>query len=178
MLALIVKSFYLMLPAYFANMAPVLCKRIKFLNVPVDLNEKLEGRPILGRNKTYRGLLAGVIFAVIIAFIQFLLSRIGFFSSLSILDYSRWYLIGFLLGLGALMGDMAESFIKRRLNIRPGRSFIPFDQTDYAIGALIFISVLKRLELGFMLITIALSFVLHILVSQIAFYLRLRKERL
>ena len=178
MLTLILKSFYFMLPAYFANMAPIICKKIKFLNIPVDFNEKLEGRPILGRNKTYRGLLAGVLFALVIAFIQFFLSRFNFFSSISILDYSRWYLIGFLLGLGALVGDMAESFIKRRINIRPGKSFIPFDQTDYAIGALLFISVVKRLELNFMLITVVLSFILHILVNQIAFYLKIRKEKL
>ncbi|MDP7506729.1 MAG: CDP-2,3-bis-(O-geranylgeranyl)-sn-glycerol synthase [Candidatus Woesearchaeota archaeon] len=177
MLTLILKSLYLMLPAYFANMAPIICKKIKFLNVPVDFNEKLEGKPIFGRNKTYRGLLAGVIFAVIIAFIQFLLSRFNFFSSISILDYSEWHIIGFLLGLGALVGDMAESFIKRRLNIKPGKSFIPFDQTDYAIGALIFISILNRLELNFIFITIALSFMLHIIVNHLSFLFKIRKSR-
>jgi CDP-2,3-bis-(O-geranylgeranyl)-sn-glycerol synthase len=114
---------------------------------------------------------------VIIAFIQFLLSRFNFFNSISILDYSEWHIIGFLLGLGALVGDMAESFVKRRLNIKPGKSFIPFDQTDYAIGALIFISILNRLELSFIFITIMLSFMLHIIVNHIGFLLKIRKKR-
>ena len=174
---LILKSLYLMLPAYFANMAPVLFRKLKFLNIPVDFNEKIEGKPVFGRNKTYRGFLFGVLFALVIAFIQFLLSRTDLFNQLSILDYSRWYIIGVLLGLGALTGDLAGSFIKRRLNIAPGKPFIPLDQLDYSIGALIFISFIQIIEIKVMFIIIVLSFLLHIIATRIGFYLRIRKEK-
>ena len=43
---------------------------------------------------------------------------------------------GLLMGSGAMLGDMAKSFLKRRLNIRSGRPFPPFDQLDFIIGAL------------------------------------------
>jgi len=166
-----------MLPAYFANMAPVICKRLKILSIPVDFDERFEGQPILGKHKTYRGLFFGLLFAMVIAFVQFLLSRIDFFNKLGILDYSRWYLIGFLLGAGALVGDLAGSFVKRRLNIKSGKPFIPLDQMDYSIGAVIFISFVKVLEIKTIFIIIILSFILHILVTRIAFYLKIRKEK-
>ena len=37
----ILKSLYLMLPAYFANMAPVIVKKANLFNYPVDFNRKL-----------------------------------------------------------------------------------------------------------------------------------------
>ena len=53
--AFLLKCFYLMLPAYFANMAPVIVKRIDFLAFPVDFSKTLGKKPILGKNKTFRG---------------------------------------------------------------------------------------------------------------------------
>lgn len=46
--------------------------------------------------------------------------------------------LGGWLGLGALVGDMVKSFFKRRLGIKPGAMFQPWDGIDYMIGAIIF----------------------------------------
>jgi len=60
--------FYFMLPAYFANMAPVIMKNIfKNLAFPIDLNKKINNKPIFGKNKTFRGLFFGILFAIIIS---------------------------------------------------------------------------------------------------------------
>jgi CDP-2,3-bis-(O-geranylgeranyl)-sn-glycerol synthase len=167
-----------MLPAYFANMAPVLIKgSFKELKIPVDFNAKIDNNTIFGRHKTFRGLIFGIIFAILIAFIQYLLYNFDFFKLMSFIDYSNWLLLGFLFGSGAIFGDLVESFFKRRLNIKPGKPLIPWDQLDFVVGSLIFIYPLYRLSLTKIITIIILSFVLHVLVNHIAYYLKIRKEK-
>lgn len=173
----LLKCFYLMLPAYFANMAPVIVKKIDLFAFPIDFNRKLYNKPVFGKNKTFRGLIFGIIFSIIIAYLQFLLYRFGLFKNLSLFNYNNWLLFGFLMGLGALTGDMVKSFFKRRLGLKPGAKFIPFDQTDFVVGALIFIMPIFDLTLKIFFISILLSFILHIIVNHIAFYLKIRNEK-
>jgi len=175
---LILQLFYFMLPAYFANMAPVIVKKIfNNLKIPIDFNKKIGNKEIFGKNKTFRGLIFGIIFAIIITFIQYLFYNNNIFVSFSIVDYSNWLLIGFLMGFGAIFGDLVESFVKRRLDYKPGKSFIPFDQLDFVIGALIFIYPLNVLSLNKIIVILILSFVLHIIVNHLAFYIGIRKEK-
>ncbi|MBI2656966.1 CDP-archaeol synthase [Candidatus Woesearchaeota archaeon] len=166
-----------MLPAYFANMAPVIVKKINLFAFPVDFDRKLNNKPILGKNKTFRGLVFGIVFSIIIAYFQFLLYNIEFYKNISFFNYQNWLLFGFLIGLGALTGDLIKSFFKRRLGIEPGEKFVPFDQTDFVVGALIFIMPIFKLTLKIFFVSLLLSFVLHIIVNHIAFYLKIRNEK-
>ena len=168
---MILEVIYFLLPAYFANMAPVICKNIKFLNTPVDAGIKLRGKPIFGKNKTYRGLFFGIIFSIIVAFIQSQLTLP------SLLNYQFWPLIGLLLGAGAVLGDLVESFFKRQANIKPGKPWIPFDQLDFIIGALALSLIIYTPDLKFVLTALIVSFILHILVNHLAFFLKIRKEK-
>lgn len=172
---LIIKCLYFMLPAYFANMAPVLFRKLNFLNYPVDFNVKFRGNPLLGKNKTYRGIFFGVLFALIIAYLQYYFY--GYFNSISLYNYNNWLLIGFLLGFGALFGDLVKSFFKRRCSINPGCRFIPMDQLDYSIGALLLFSFYDILSLDKILIIIIMSFFLVIVINHIVFYLKIRNEK-
>src|SRR3990170_4274835 len=98
---LLLKCFYLLLPAYFANMAPVIMKNVNFLDYPVDFGKKVMGKPVLGNHKTFRGLFFGVLFGIIIAYLQFLIYKSGNFASIAIVDYNKWLPLGILLGSGA-----------------------------------------------------------------------------
>jgi len=173
----LLKCFYLMLPAYFANMAPVMVRRINLFAFPIDDNKKMNNKPILGKNKTFRGFIFGVVFAVAIAYLQFLLYNAGFFNKISFIDYQNWFLFGLLMGFGALTGDLIKSFFKRRLGFEPGAKFVPFDQTDFVVGALLFIMPIFQLTLKIFLVSLLLSFVLHIIVNHLAFYLKIRNEK-
>ncbi len=178
MLNLILQCFYFMLPVYFANMAPVIVKKIfNNLAFPLDFNKTLKNKPIFGKNKTFRGLIFGILFAVIITYLQFLLYNNNVFVDISITDYSNWLLIGFLMGFGTIFGDLMESFVKRRIGYEPGRPFIPFDQLDFVIGALIFVFPLIKLSSNKIIIILLLSFVLHVIVNHLAFHLKIRKEK-
>ena len=173
----VLKCFYLMLPAYFANMAPVIVNKINFFVFPVDFNKKLNKNPIFGKNKTFRGIIFGIVFAVIISYFQFILYGNLFFKGISFFNYKNWLLFGFLMGLGALVGDLVKSFFKRRLGIKPGARCVPFDQTDFVIGALIFIAPIFGLTLKIFFVSLLLSFVLHIITNHFAFYTRIRNEK-
>jgi len=165
----IIKCAYFMLPAYFANMAPVIMRRL-FGKLAVPVNERL-----FGKNKTYRGIIFGALFGIIIAFFQYLLySQL---KSLSFLDYSNWLSIGFLMGFGAVSGDLLKSFFKRRLGYRPGQPFVPFDQLDFVIGALLLVSFVFAPTIKMIFTIIITSFALHILTNHSAYYLKIRNEK-
>ena len=173
----ILKCFYLMLPAYFANMAPVLVKKIDIFAYPIEFNKKINNIPIFGKHKTFRGFIFGIIFAVIVTYLQFLLHSLNFFKNISFMDYQNWLLFGFLMGLGALAGDSFKSFFKRQLGHKPGAKFVPFDQVDFVVGALIFIAPVFNLTFKIFIISLFLSFILHIIVNHFAFYLKIRNEK-
>src|SRR3989338_1745681 len=175
---IILQCVYFILPAYFANMAPVLAKNM-FRNMafPIDFNIRIGNDAILGKNKTYRGLIAGVLAAIIVAYIQFLLQSNNILTEFAIIDYSGWLLIGFLLGFGAIFGDMVKSFVKRRLGFKPGMPFVPFDQLDFVFGALIFVYPVAKLYMEKIAIILFISFILHMVINHIAFYTGIRKER-
>jgi len=117
---LILQYIYFLLPAGFANMAPVLTKKIfKSLAIPIDYYKKFQGRYIFGPHKTIRGLLFGIVFSIIIISIiismQRFLYNYDFFRSISLINYSEnVLLLGFLMGFGAISGDLIESFLYKR----------------------------------------------------------------
>ena len=46
---------------------------------------------------------------------------------------------------GALIGDIIESFFKRRVGIERGKNWIPFDQLDFILGVLFFSFVMSTI---------------------------------
>jgi len=178
-ITIIIKLIYFMLPAYLANMAPVLGKNIlKPLAIPIDFGKKWNKQPILGKNKTWRGVLLAVIASTIIFLIQSYLYKFPSIKSISLIDYSSASLwIAFLLGLGAIAGDSIESFFKRRAKIPSGNPWIPFDQIDFTVGALILTAIIYFPGWLNAILIILISAVGHILINHLAFYFKIRKEK-
>lgn len=179
MIMLVIQSLYFFLPAYFANAMPVLGKNIlkKFAH-PIDFKKKLNGKPILGSHKTWRGVLFAVVAGTLVFYIQKLLYIYPFFQKISLVDYSQYsILLGFLMGFGAIFGDSAKSFFKRRLGIKPGGRWIPFDQLDYVVGALLFGAILYIPSWQAILIIFVASFFLHIISNHIAYYTGIKKVK-
>lgn len=171
--AYIAELTYFMLPAYAANMAPILSRKFKH-NLPLDFNLKFQGKRLLGSHKTVLGSIFGVVSAVIITFLQHsIFTKTGF----GLIDYSEWLRIGLLFGAGAIFGDVAKSFFKRRFNILPGKSWFPFDQIDFVVGALLSVSFAYFPGWFESLIIIIISGLGHIIVNHSAFYLKIRKEK-
>lgn len=177
MLFFILQCAYLMLPAYFSNMAPIIVRKVPVLNYPVDFGKKIAGIRIFGDHKTYRGLVFGTLFGMITAYLQFILYSYPFFSALSFFDYSNWLLFGFLMGSGAVLGDVIKSFFKRRAGIKPGERFIVWDQLDYVVGALLVVSFIFELNAKLILTVVIMSFFLHIIITHIGYYFGIREVK-
>ncbi|MBI4146197.1 CDP-archaeol synthase [Candidatus Woesearchaeota archaeon] len=157
----------IMIPAYVANMIPILARRIPW-NVPVDFGMSFNNKRLLGSNKTWKGLVLGV--------------SAGTFSGWLIAN-SYWpiavhpLLWSFFVSLGALLGDLVKSFFKRRLNIKSGKSWFPFDQVDFSIGALALGSFVFFPGWSAAIFIVTVSALGHIGVNHLAYFTGIRGEK-
>ncbi len=174
----VLKAMWFTAPAGIATIAPIVLQPFfRFLAYPVDANKTLGGEPIFGKNKTWRGIIAAPLTGMLIVWLQQSLVDIPWFASLSIINYkttSLWF--GFLMGLGAIIGDLVKSFIKRRFKIPPGVSWFPFDQIDYVVGALLFTAPLYFPGWEFAIGTIVVGIVMHLISNVLGHLLKLRKD--
>lgn len=174
----ILSILYLLVPAYFANMAPVLVKKIDFLNFPMDLGKEFRGKRILGTNKTFRGLIAGMIFGTIVFYIQQIAYSQGFIR-FAYIDYSSFSVfLGTYIGLVTIVGDAIESFVKRQLDKRPGKPWVPFDQLDFVITNFIALSFITSFSIISILIVSAIIVLGDIMVQYVGYRLGFKKDRL
>jgi CDP-2,3-bis-(O-geranylgeranyl)-sn-glycerol synthase len=121
----LVSLFAFMVPAYAANMAPPLTRFWHGWNPPL-------ARRVLGAHKTVLGTAAGLAAAMAAAAVQ---TPLG---APALLAGARpWWLHGLRCAVGALGGDLAKSWLKRWRGIPPGGPWLPFDQLDFQVGALI-----------------------------------------
>lgn len=157
----------------------------KALKQPLDLGRTYKGIRIFGDHKTWRGLALNLCFCLLGAGVQGRLQGAGFLPSwISLVDYQKQGVeIGLLLGLGMTLGELPNSFLKRRLGIGPGQQgrgpwkvlFFLFDQLDLALGIWLFLFWLIRPSVGFFLYSLFLTLLFHTLVSLIGFCLGMRK---
>jgi len=152
-----------MLPAYAANMAPPFVRSWKGWNPPI-------ARRWLGSHKTVLGFASGVCAAVLVTWIQ---SRIAWAGSL--VEYDVW--LGLRFGIGAMAGDSAKSFLKRRVGIPPGARWVPFDQLDFVIGALALTWIRASLSWTDGAVILLVTAGGHILVNHLGYWLGIRDTR-
>ena len=134
-LELVLVTIWLMLPAYLANTIASIVGG----GPPIDDGRNwADGRRILGDGKTWNGLIGGTVGGLLVGHLQ-MTAGADFFSDCYC--YVSWgsspYLIFFLLAFGALAGDMAASFIKRRQGQERGSKSPLLDMYDFIFGALI-----------------------------------------
>jgi CDP-2,3-bis-(O-geranylgeranyl)-sn-glycerol synthase len=115
---------------------------------------------------------AGVLGAVLVTWLQ---SRLDW--DRAIVDYDRWLDLGVRMGAGAMLGDSVKSFFKRRRRVAPGGTWIPFDQLDFVLGALVLVWPRVALAWSDVAIVVALSFAGHIVVNHIGYWLGVRDAK-
>lgn len=173
----VLRVFYFFVPAYLANMSPVLVRRWwSALAVPIDGGKTLGGKRLLGDHKTWRGLLAGIVMGTLVYELQRLAYAAEFARELALIDYTTSPLLpGFLLGLGSGVGDAVKSFFKRRIDIAPGKSWVVFDQLDFVVGAYVFVSVVYVPPLLPTLVSLPFMFVGNVVSTGIGYWLGLKE---
>jgi CDP-2,3-bis-(O-geranylgeranyl)-sn-glycerol synthase len=169
----IVQILYFFLPAYLANMTPVLVRRrFHALAIPIDGGRMLWGKRLLGDHKTWRGLLAGIIAGMLTYELQRFVYVVEVGRGLALIDYAAHPLLpGMLMGLGAGIGDSVKSFFKRRIDIEPGASWPVFDQLDFFVGACLFVWPIYAPPLGLILVSLPIVFLGNITSGVVGYWL-------
>jgi len=171
---LIIKASWLMFPAYIANPTAVVFGGGK----PIDLGKKWkDGRRIFGDGKTFRGLIGGTACGIVIGLIQLQITSLQFLGTFTLVSIIT-------ISFGALLGDIAKSFFKRRLGYERGAKFPLVDQLDFVAGAWILTYAFDTAWFmdnflsapWIMLMVILFTPLLHRLTNIIGYYARLKKE--
>jgi len=127
----VVTALWAMLPAYVPNNAAVLAGGGR----PIDGGRTWGGRRVLGDGKTWRGTAAGTLAGVALALALNAVSEpVADLLGVPAVEFPLAAAVG--LALGAMLGDIGASFIKRRSGRQRGAPFPGLDQLDFVVGAL------------------------------------------
>ncbi|MFB6154838.1 MAG: CDP-2,3-bis-(O-geranylgeranyl)-sn-glycerol synthase [Haloferacaceae archaeon] len=174
---LVAYAFWAMLPAYLPNNVAVLAGGGR----PIDGGRTLGGRRLLGDGKTWRGTAFGTLAGVALAL------------ALNAVDHAVSAAVGvalpsFPLGaavtmaLGAMLGDIAASFLKRRTGRKRGAAFPVVDQLDFVVGALSLTAVFAPAWFGqtfrppVVVAVVVMTPLLHVVTNVGAYLLGLKDE--
>jgi len=148
-------------PAYFANAAPLVLGG----GASLDGGRSLaDGRPIFGPHKTVRGVIAGIVVGTLIGLAE------------SLVD-PRLATAGFMIALGAVLGDLLGAFVKRRLNVEPGKAFPVLNQLDFILGSVVLGYPFFQVGLISILLVVVVTPPIHLATNYGAYRLGIKKTR-
>lgn len=146
-------------PSYVANAAPLLFGG----GTPLDGGRNfVDGKRVFGAHKTVRGFFAGVTAGTMIGLAE------------SIAD-GNLLLGGFMIALGAVLGDLLGAFVKRRLNMKPGSPFPVVDQLDFVLGGLLLGSFFFPMSWTAILLVVLITPPIHLGTNLGAYLLGIKK---
>jgi hypothetical protein len=173
-----------LLPAAIAHGLCVKYDWFNWLKRPLDFGRRFKGKKIFGDHKTWRAPVIYVVFCTLGTMVQTWLQGRGDLPPwLSLVDYEAGgFIVGVLLGLGMAAGELPNSFLKRQLEVEPGKrkkgllgiAFFLFDQVDLAIGIWVFLFLLMRPSWVLVAWSFLLTIVLHVAVSTVGYFLGMR----
>ncbi|HHH47174.1 MAG TPA: CDP-archaeol synthase [Thiotrichales bacterium] len=144
------------------NGAPIMARRLlgERLSQPLDGGLRLtDGRRLFGDSKTWRGIVAGMLGGAIAA---------------PLLGYPA--LTGIAFGLLAMLGDLASSFVKRRLGLAPSSQTLGLDQIPESALPLWFTRESTGLSSDQIWTIVALFILAELFISRVLFILGIRKR--
>ncbi|RLJ01620.1 MAG: CDP-2,3-bis-(O-geranylgeranyl)-sn-glycerol synthase [Candidatus Aenigmatarchaeota archaeon] len=169
MLEIIINSFWLIIPAYCANFFPVLLKG----KHPIDFGKKfIDGFRLFGDGKTIEGFFGGIFFGIFIGLLLIYLQP--FIQQFYTLQFQHNLLTVFLLTTGAISGDIIGSFVKRRFGIERGEPAPLLDQLDFLVFSLVLVSIVRNLNLYFVVFLVIITPIIHYSANLCAFLLKLK----
>jgi CDP-2,3-bis-(O-geranylgeranyl)-sn-glycerol synthase len=157
---LIIEALKFIFPAYCANALPVITGG----GPPLDFGKKFfDGKPLFGKNKTLRGFFFGLAIGIMVGLLESIL-------------FGYPLLFSVLSPLGALMGDLAGAFLKRRLGIAAGGLLPIVDQVDFVVGAILFSLPLKVMYWELAIAVLIITPPIHLFTNFLAYKLKLKNN--
>ena len=171
----------------------IFCKLniLKCLKKPIDLNKSfIDKKRIFGDHKTWKGFIGYIVFNIIFAVLLGLLwkatnlEHLNFFYMNHENTFLYNVLVGFLVGLFYALFELPNSFLKRRIDIPPGKTttgfkkvfFVILDQADSVFGVALVVWFFYPIGIGIYLLYILVGTVTHLLINMLLYFLHLRKN--
>jgi predicted CDP-diglyceride synthetase/phosphatidate cytidylyltransferase len=155
-------SIELLVMLVLANGAPVLVARLfgRRWSAPVDGGRLWrDGQPVLGRSKTWRGVVSGALACSLFAWIT-----------------GTGVVFGLAFGMLGLMGDIISSFIKRRAGLASSARAVGLDQVPEALLPMILAWFWLGLDWFTVAVVVVLFTVSNILLSPVLYRLGIRHQ--
>lgn len=173
----VVVALWAMLPAYVPNNAAVVFGGDR----PIDGGRTWDESRVLGDGKTWRGTVVGTLAGVVLAlFLNAIEPVVSSATGLSVPRFSPIALVT--LPLGAMVGDIAASFLKRRTGRSRGAAVPGIDQLDFVLGALSLTALCttdwftKTFSLPVLAVVLLLTPLLHVGTNVVAYCAGLKSE--
>jgi hypothetical protein len=183
----------LLVPIFAGIINSIFCKSkiLNGLKIPMDFGKNfVDGKRIFGDHKTIKGFIGYIIFNIIFSILFGFLFQVfngnsnNFFymNHENTILYNIW--IGFLIGLFYALFELPNSFLKRRLDITPGKStkglskifFVFLDQADSVFGVALVVWMFYPIGWKVYLLYILIGVGTHILINMLLYFLHLRKN--
>lgn len=162
------QTLSLLLPILVAGVLLIIAikhKKLLQLNCPVDRNVKFLGQPLFGKNKTWRGILIYVVVSIIVCFLLWLGTQ-QYFAWIHPIFKHNPIIVGLLYGGSYSIGELINSFIKRRLKIPAGQSTgnlqYAFDVIDGMIATIIVLSIVYGANILQLVLILFIGTTLHL----------------
>ena len=171
MLENLLQALIFVLPAYVANGAPVIGVKLIGRATPIDRGAKAwDGRRVLGDGKTIEGLIVGISSG----------AAAGLLILLCLPQFYRGVLEPLTLSVGAILGDIFGSFVKRRLGLKRGQPAPGLDQLGFVCFALalsiIVYGIPAWLDMATLTSLLLITAFLHVGTNYLAYLLGLKRE--
>jgi len=192
---LVIKMYMTLLTPIIAGIInSIFCSKtkvLKSLKRPIDMNKNfIDGKRIFGDNKTWKGLFGYIFFNVVICIILGIvfdilgINNMNFFyiNHANTIEYNM--LIGFLIGLFYALFELPNSFLKRRLDITPGKTitgikkifFIILDQADSVFGVALIVWLFYPLGIKKYIFYIFIGTLTHLIINMLLYFAHIRKN--
>jgi CDP-2,3-bis-(O-geranylgeranyl)-sn-glycerol synthase len=180
-IALIELALWLGLPAWIANATPVIFGGGR----PIDGGRVLsDGYRLFGDGKTIRGFIVGVFFGTLTGIGQILAAPhlkplMEMYVEVTPQMDAVLFLelpVVVLLSVGALLGDLVGSFLKRRVNVKSGNPSPVLDQIGFILLALILASPFIQPSPEYVIVLVIFTLGIHWISNALGYLLGLKKN--
>jgi hypothetical protein len=182
------RALYLFAPLLFSAVISGIVLRFDLfprLAAPIDGGHCFRGRRIFGDGKTWRGVVVAVTGCIGAVAVQKQLTG-DWVRAIRVVDYASVPAIAFgaAMGFGAMLGELPNSFLKRRLGIARGETakgsmgivFYLADQLDLLAGAWPMIAVWVRPSIALVAASVVVTLVAHPLVALVGYWVGARTK--
>lgn len=189
---LLLKTLWLLVPIIGAGILHVLIlhhRWFPWLTIPVDGGLEIRGKRLFGDHKTIRGFAIMMLGGGLFLWLQSLLAHWSpAIAELGFVDYrtiSPW-IDGMVYGAGYVLGELPNSFAKRRLGIGEGQKgrgpvgalFLAIDQVDGVFGIILSMCIFYVPTWEVAVTTFVMFTVIHVAVFNVVLVLLGVKKRI